>query len=1841
MPSSPRSTSIPPVKKRRELLYRSRARKKHKRLDAIRDEPTASYLAHRKPDDDDAAVLRRSSRVRRAPDLLDSSPVPSPRRKRLKDLDPPSGSDEKKKGKWKGMKKEDPVSQAPSSLGKEEDWKSRLRTRVGKDREKSLSSSRKSDGGFTEVRVLFPVVLEENIGVLNSVRTSRRRKKVATHEVSEAANEAGNDDDALPLVDKDYTSGSPAEKSSQVDVVGVPTDAQLGSEQARMLESAEKVVGLVEEAECVNTSVQDGGPLHAVVEEDTLILQSRGTEEHGSDDHESNQSCKHPDSFDREGDLKDNIQETEHSLKDIDQSVSVLDEKIASFRIKEGRRCGLCGCGSDGKPPKKLVHESFDSENEAYEGSTASEEPNYNVWDGFGDGPGWLGKLLGPLIDRFGIARVWVHQHCAVWSPEVYFAGLGCLKNVRAALCRGRALKCSRCGRPGATIGCRVDRCPKTYHLPCSRVEGCIFDHRKFLIACSEHRRFFQPHGSKHVLQIRKMKAKKLRLDLRKVSNEARRKDLEAEEKWLENCGEDEEFLKREGRRLHRDILRIAPIYIGGSSENENRYPGWESVAGLEHVIQCMKEVVLLPLLYSEFFGSLGLTPPRGVLLHGYPGTGKTHVVRALIGACSRGDKRIAYFARKGADCLGKYVGDAERQLRLLFQVAERSQPSIIFFDEIDGLAPRRSKQQDQTHSSVVSTLLSLLDGLKSRGSVIVIGATNRPDAVDPALRRPGRFDREIFFPLPTEKDRSSILSLHTRSWPKPLSGSLLSWIANQTVGYAGADIQALCAQAAMHALKRNCALQKILSSAAEGMIQGKLPCLPSFSVEERDWLAALTLAPPPCSRREAGIAVNDIVASPLPAHLISCLLLPLTHLLVSLYIDQQIWLSPMLFRASKFVKNVIVSALEQKSVPVTFWWSHLDYLIREPFIAEKIENKFAQFGLIIGSSGTNHPILLDEVDDESGENEKFDSFGMKPCGSNMHKMLMRKSPLGVGKSQGFRILISGPPRSGQQHLASCLLQGFTGQEDIRKVSLATISQEGHGDMIHGLTQILLKCLDVGRCIIYMPRIDLWAIEDSADPSVSESQNNPEKSPSMTEKITSGRRGTSEMWNSFVEQVDSAVTAASLIILATCEVERADLPLGLMRFFSRDVPGHANSTPSVCAIPRFYIHIDRKLDLERAINSAAEKLSYDLILHYVKLIHERTHLRYYSEDKHKVPHLDINSEAHKQSLHHALDTQEVKVQEASAGKTIISSNTLLEPEWIASNGGASCINDQNIQQLNSTALPQSRGDGVVRSQPYGLQDSFPKTCKVLKGNLILAIATFGYQILRYPQFSELVWVTSKLKEGPCADVSGPWKRWPFNTCVMHSECSPDKRVSVTNPCNVNDMEPPGFVRGLIAVGLLAYRGFYASVSEVSADVRKVLELLVGRIREKLFIRKDRYRYFRVLSQVAYLDDMVNSWGYMLQSLQADNSITEVNSKTVVLGKSQADDTNTGSTDIANNQPSIQVHDKNCNMASDIFSQGFKGNNGEFSDTYKELGDYMLTKSDAGMLLDVQNTFSHASLASKELTYDSKSSGLEGLEGCPVGSRLNTVDQRPASAMTENIHIFKANNVCDHDSQTLLSKPSEKGTSKRCSVVDTILPSNHTGSIPNDATSSALQENDNISKVSCLYICCSNCVDTINAIARKMISINLESNECCSVDDIHDIITSSSINILASFRKYFGSENLSNSEENFGRKLHCQAHLEEDHNDGFKRIPCHCKPFGKVEELLPVECDCHKKMEDNALLSNTGSGSLFESKLTYFFRDDVLVPLVPNDSSELHCNFEKICVCSAVMILLAIKQTFDL
>ena len=260
-------------------------------------------------------------------------------------------------------------------------------------------------------------------------------------------------------------------------------------------------------------------------------------------------------------------------------------------------------------------------------------------------------------------------------------------------------------------------------------------------------------------------------------------------------------------------------LFTGGSDDSNNKKKknnlsdtdplgvdmniDFSVVGGLDNYINQLKEMVALPLLYPELYQNFGITPPRGVLFHGPPGTGKTLMARALAASCSTEQRKITFFMRKGADCLSKWVGEAERQLRLLFEEAKNQQPSIIFFDEIDGLAPVRSSKQEQIHASIVSTLLALMDGMDNRGQVIVIGATNRPDSIDPALRRPGRFDREFYFPLPDINSRKDILKIHTRKWTPPLPDVFLESLAELTKGYGGADLRALCTEAALNSIQR------------------------------------------------------------------------------------------------------------------------------------------------------------------------------------------------------------------------------------------------------------------------------------------------------------------------------------------------------------------------------------------------------------------------------------------------------------------------------------------------------------------------------------------------------------------------------------------------------------------------------------------------------------------------------------------------------------------------------------------------------------------------------------------------------------------------------------------------------------------------------------------------------------------------------------------------------------------------------------------------------------------------------------------------------------------------------
>ncbi|XP_015207022.2 ATPase family AAA domain-containing protein 2B [Lepisosteus oculatus] len=252
-----------------------------------------------------------------------------------------------------------------------------------------------------------------------------------------------------------------------------------------------------------------------------------------------------------------------------------------------------------------------------------------------------------------------------------------------------------------------------------------------------------------------------------------------------------------------RDRVKVGASLADVDPMNLDTSVRFDSVGGLSHHIQALKEMVVFPLLYPEVFEKFKIQPPRGCLFYGPPGTGKTLVARALANECSQGDRKVSFFMRKGADCLSKWVGESERQLRLLFDQAYLMRPSIIFFDEIDGLAPVRSSRQDQIHSSIVSTLLALMDGLDNRGEIAVIGATNRLDSIDPALRRPGRFDREFLFNLPDKKARKHILKIHTRDWNPKLNDSFVEELAEKCVGYCGADIKALCTETALVALRR------------------------------------------------------------------------------------------------------------------------------------------------------------------------------------------------------------------------------------------------------------------------------------------------------------------------------------------------------------------------------------------------------------------------------------------------------------------------------------------------------------------------------------------------------------------------------------------------------------------------------------------------------------------------------------------------------------------------------------------------------------------------------------------------------------------------------------------------------------------------------------------------------------------------------------------------------------------------------------------------------------------------------------------------------------------------------
>jgi AAA family ATPase len=226
----------------------------------------------------------------------------------------------------------------------------------------------------------------------------------------------------------------------------------------------------------------------------------------------------------------------------------------------------------------------------------------------------------------------------------------------------------------------------------------------------------------------------------------------------------------------------------------------FSAIGGLKPQIEILREMVEMPLLKPHLFVRFGMKPPRGVLLYGPPGTGKTLLLRAVAN-----EVQAHVLTLSGPSIVSKYQGETESTLRSIFAEAYENQPSIIFIDEIDALAPKRGENEsvsDVTDGRVVATLLTLMDGMEGSGRVVVVAATNRPNAIDPALRRPGRFDKEIEIGIPDANARLEILRLQLRKMPHVLLDTYVQSIAAKTHGYVGADLIALCTEAGMHCIK-------------------------------------------------------------------------------------------------------------------------------------------------------------------------------------------------------------------------------------------------------------------------------------------------------------------------------------------------------------------------------------------------------------------------------------------------------------------------------------------------------------------------------------------------------------------------------------------------------------------------------------------------------------------------------------------------------------------------------------------------------------------------------------------------------------------------------------------------------------------------------------------------------------------------------------------------------------------------------------------------------------------------------------------------------------------------------
>ncbi|HKT86212.1 MAG TPA: CDC48 family AAA ATPase [Novosphingobium sp.] len=287
-----------------------------------------------------------------------------------------------------------------------------------------------------------------------------------------------------------------------------------------------------------------------------------------------------------------------------------------------------------------------------------------------------------------------------------------------------------------------------------------------------------------------------------------------------------------------REVFEEAAALRGGVN--------YDDVGGMSDTIRQLREMVELPLRYPELFTRLGVAPPKGVLLHGPPGTGKTRLAQAVAN-----ESEANFFSINGPEIMGSGYGESEKALRDVFDEATKAAPAIIFIDEIDSIAPKRAQVHGEAEKRLVAQLLTLMDGLNSRAHVVVIAATNRPDAIDEALRRPGRFDREIVIGVPDESGRREILAIHTRGMPLG-EGVDLKELARTTHGFVGADLAALTREAAIEAVRR---IMPMLDLEARTIPP---EVLESLSVLRDDFLAALKRVQP-SAMREVMVQVPNV----------------------------------------------------------------------------------------------------------------------------------------------------------------------------------------------------------------------------------------------------------------------------------------------------------------------------------------------------------------------------------------------------------------------------------------------------------------------------------------------------------------------------------------------------------------------------------------------------------------------------------------------------------------------------------------------------------------------------------------------------------------------------------------------------------------------------------------------------------------------------------------------------------------------------------------------------------------------------------------------------------------------